>query len=269
MSQQLNLWVNSYQSDEDSSLKGQFTSINFGLNSKVLLTKFAFAKDLGYNKNQEGIDIEFNVNGTTVKYISILNPEQDEKSYFKGVEVLDRNSEDFKNGLMEAAKTRRGVITHYLKAAGKTDADLQVLYSGILGWTDFLQKASDIVTASAVATKKPLDLFMQYQRSIKGTADKTYLEVPSSLVYGPFVTAHIPAVGGEWKAEHSWTEVEPSGETVAKTGLRYVDGVGNVHRFDRDENFMKSKAAFQQTKEGSVSGLPLAQAPTANTGNTW
>ena len=39
MSQQLNLWVNSYQSDEDSSLKGQFTSISFGLNSKEEVSK--------------------------------------------------------------------------------------------------------------------------------------------------------------------------------------------------------------------------------------
>lgn len=255
----LNLWTNTYQSDEDASLKAQGSSLNFGLNSKVVLTKFAYAKDLGFNKNQEGIDIEYDVAGSPVKYTTIINPDFTEKVYHMGKEVLDKSSDAYKAGLDNIVKSTKAVMTHYLKATGKTDADLGGLFASSNSWSDFMQKAATFVEANLVTTKKPLDLFLQYQSNL-GNKDKTFLEVPSNLLYGSFITAHMPPVG-EWKEERAWTETAEGGETISKTGLRYVDDAGNVHRFHRDDNFMKGKNASQQVKAGTVAGNPMPTTP--------
>ena len=88
MSQQLNLWVNTYQSDEDSSLKGQFTSINFGLNSKVLLTKFAFAKDLAKARDNITIVSFDNFKDLDQAYKLVKANDPDKWNKFFGKEVV-------------------------------------------------------------------------------------------------------------------------------------------------------------------------------------
>lgn len=259
-----NLW-GGYVSDTDPSLSFQSSNLKFGLNSKVFLTKFEYSTATG-KAGAEGnpaLIIEFNINGTNTNIRKYDPTVPGGKVYLRGKEVLDTNSTDYKLGLQEMVKQVKAYITHYLKAAGKTEEQIQAIYAVATNFQTLVTGAQASM-APVIAGRVPFDLFLQYQGKL-GDADRTYLTIPESLLYGALVTAHTPAQGGEWTEEKSWVQKEADGSEIAKTGIRYVDGAGNVHRFDRDENFTKSKVATMQTKVGGaqVAGNPTPITPVA------
>ena len=69
----------------------------------------------------------------------------------------------------------------------------------------------------------------------------------------------MPAVG-TWKEQRNWEEKDEAGNMIQKTGIRYVDDAGNVHRFQRDETFLKAKVANQQnSNQNAMGGAPTPQ----------
>lgn len=266
MSDLQNLW-GVYQSDEDTSLQATASNMKFGLNQNVLLTRFEYTNLTGAG-NTEGnpaIIVEFNINGT-VKNTRIYDPTvEGGKVYYRGKQVLDANSPDYQAGKIEAIKQAKALVTHYVKASGKTEEQVKAAFStGITSFAGLAQVASSLLQ-DVIVSKKPLDLFLQYQNKIQGNATQTFLDIPGNLAYGSFVTPHMPAVG-EWKEENSWVEKDESGNDIAKSGIRYVDEAGNVHRFHRDETFTKAKVASQQTKaDANTSAMnTTASAGTSN-----
>lgn len=266
-----NLW-GGFQSDEDKSLQITPSNLEFGLNQRVLLTKFEYstATGQGGSEGNPALIIELSVNGTA-RNTRIYDPTvPGGKVFYRGKEVLDRNSPDFEAGLKDAVKTAKSLITHYVKASGKTEEQIQAAYAaGVNSFADLVRISSGLL-AETIATKKPLDLFLQYQPKITGSAEMTYLDIPSNLAYGSFITPHTPPVG-EWVAENKWVEKDENQNDVVKTGLRYVDGAGNIHRFHRDENFMKSKVATQQLKSAmnASNPIPTAQGAGNPQQSTW
>lgn len=263
MSTEQNLW-GGYVSDTDPSLGFQTSNLNFGLNQKITLTKFEYSTATGKGgaEGNPALIVEFDINGTS-KNIRKYDPTvPGSKVYYRGAEVLDTKSPDYMAGLQENIKATKAYVTHILKAVGKTEEQIQAIYATATSFQTLMTSAQAAIQP-AILAKQPLDIFLQFQRKITGDADRTFLDIPESLTYGAFLCAHIPAQGGEFKEEQSWTESQAEGGAVVKTGLRYVDGAGNVHRFERDENFMKSKVATVQTKVGATPNannpMPVAQ----------
>ena len=250
-----NLW-GGFQSDEDDSLKVQsYNGPSFGLNQKAVITKFEYSTltGAGGTEGNPAIIIELKVgeNNVNTRIYGL-----GDKIYYGGKEVTDKNSEDYAKGVKDTIKSIKALITHYLKAVGRTEQEVNTAFSnGITSFADMAKVAQSLV-ADAITQKKPVDLFMHYQASIKGTADKTYLEIPNSLMFGSFITAHQAPVG-EWKEVKEWEEKEEDG-LVVKKGLAYVDNSGNYHRFQRDEAYMKGKRATQQTLSGGHAAAPSA-----------
>ena len=249
-----NLW-GGYVSDTDPSLGVQSSNLKFGLNTRVLLTGFEYSTATGKagSEGNPALVIKIDVNGTE-RNIRKYDPTiPGGKVYHRGVEVIGSNSPDYAAGLQEAVKQVKAFVTHFLKATGKTEEQIQAIYATATNFQSLITAAQTAIQPS-IAGKVPMDLFLQYQSKITSGQDRSYLEIPTSLLYGAFITAHIPPVG-EWKEETSWSEKQADGSELMKNGIRYVDNSGNVHRFDRDETFMKSKNATMQTTTANTTGI--------------
>lgn len=257
MSEVQNMW-GGYQSDQDDSLKVTGANTKFGLNQGVKLTRFEYSTltGSGGSEGNPALLIEFDINGSS-KNTRIYDPTvPGGRVYYRGVQQMDPNSEDYKAGLTEAVKQAKANITHYVKASGKTEEQIKAAFSvGINSFADLVKAASNLLT-DTINKKSPLDLFLQYQPKISGNADRTYTDIPGNLAYGSYLTEHMKPVG-EWKEERVWEEKDEAGNVLSKTGLRYVDNEGNVHRFQKDETFMKAKVSSEQTKAdvAQVSGM--------------
>lgn len=236
------LW-GGYQSDEDKSLAaGTGSAIKLGLNANCAIKTFAYSTKTGQN-NTEGnpaICITFDINGQDVN-TRIYSPGQ--KVYFKGKEVTDVNSPDYLEGLKQQVALTKGLITHYLKAMGIPEAQLQANLANAPGFEALATLACQ-AAAQFIPTAR-IDVFAHYQATIGAKSDKTYLEIPTDLAYGAFLTPSTP--NAEWTEVDSFTVQTETG-SVVKKGLAYVNAQGVQHRFVRDEAFLKSKRATQQTK---------------------
>ena len=247
MSQVENLW-GGFQSDEAKELQGgNFDGLVFGLNEDVKIAKFEYTTKTGKGgaEGNGALDITLVVNGAE-KNTRIYEPGGNGIVYFKGKPVSDQKSEDYLQGLRQGIVLAKGLITHYLKALGYTEEQLSKNLSTATSFQSLCEKAA--VAVKKHLNKTPLNLFAHFQASIKGDATQTYLEIPENLAYGAFLTPAYEAKNGSWEAQNEWETEE--GKKVK--GLRYVDGDGNVHPLQRDENYMKSKRASKQTKEATT-----------------
>lgn len=249
-----------YQSDEDKALSaGTGSSIKLGLNPNCTLKTFAYSTKTGQN-NTEGnpaICITFDINGQEVN-TRIYAPGQ--KVYYKGKEITDFNSPEYLEGLKQQVALTKGLITHYLKALGIPEAQLQANLSNVAPGFEPLAQVACQAAAQFMGTAK-IDVFAHYQASLGKNAEKTYLEIPSDLAYGAFLTPSTP--NAEWTETDSFTVQTPEG-AVVKKGLAYVNAQGQYHRFVRDEAFLKSKRATQQTKGTGAPATNGGQGGTAS-----
>ena len=244
MSQVENLW-GGFQSDESKELQGgSYDGIVFGLNDKVKIVNFGYTTKTGAGgaEGNPALEIELEINGGT-KSTRIYTPGGNGYVYFKGKQVTDQKSPEYMQGLRSAIILAKGLITHYLKAVGYTDEQLNKNLSTVKSFQELCEKASKAMTKHLNTT--PIHLFGQYQNSIKGSATQTYVEIPDNLAYGPFLCPAIEPKDGSWEA-------------VTENGLKYVDGAGNVHPFQRDKNYMEGNRANKQTKDGANSAAAAA-----------
>lgn len=252
------LW-GGYQSDEDKSLSaGTGSSIKLGLNPNCTIKTFAYSTKTGQN-NTEGnpaICITFDINGQDVN-TRIYAPGQ--KVYFKGKEITDVNSPDYLEGLKQQVALTKGMVTHYLKGMGIPEEQIKANLANVAGFEQLAQLACQ--AASQFIPTAKIDVFAHYQATIKNGADKTYLEIPTDLAYGSFLTPSTP--NAEWTEKDSFNIETPEG-VVVKKGLAYVNAQGVQHRFVRDEAFLKSKRASQQTKGGATTGTTTGQGGSAS-----
>lgn len=257
------LW-GGYQSDEDKSLQAtDGGALKFGLNPNCTIEVFEYSTKTGQN-NTEGnpaicITIDINGRKTNTRIYAPGN-----KVYWRGKEVKDQNSEDYINGLKQQIATTKGLVTHYLKGLGITEAVIQQN----LGAVNSFEQLANLACSAAQQFMKTakVDVFCHYQATVRDGSDKTFLEIPTDLTYGSFITPSTP--GAEWSQTDTFTATDEEGNVITKSGLAWKNQQGVQHRFVRDDFFLKSKRASEQTKSGgasaaSGSGNGGAQSPFA------
>ena len=118
-------------------------------------------------------------------------------------------------------------------------------------------KLVTLLMADGITKGTLVDVFLQYQWTIKSGQTQTYLELPKNMKDGSFLTISTPAIG-------EWEEIRDK-----KEGLKYIDSVGGAeHRFKRDNNYLESNKAIQQ-KDGVDNADFKPKAGGTATASTW
>lgn len=226
---------------------------NFGLNTNVHLVKFEWIPNGGKDgAEQEALEIVFSINGQEKGYRQFpITKAFDEQ----GNEITDPNHVKFK----EAIQNLNSVVTHILHAF-LDEASIKAGFNKpIRGFKDFATTAAAMLPAGFQDV--PLDMFMQYQWSIRQGQSRTYLEIPKSMKSGKWLMKSVEPVGS-W---HENRTENPSDND--QNALTYTDDANNVHPFRRYGKYMKSKSANQQVdataaaNEGNTTGAAgIAQA---------
>lgn len=214
-----------YEDDNQSSGGG----LSFGLNAGVTtLSKFEFNPNGGKEgSEQEALDVVFKVNGRDISYRMFPVT----KAFDKGNEVTDVRHPAMK----QAMKDFNAVIVHILHAFVTKEAIKTALSSPIASFKQFCAVAKSILPQNF--DKVSLDIFAQWQWTISGDNEKTYLRLPKNMKHGKWICAHIPPKGGQWD------EVKLNG------ALRYKDTENNKHPFERTRWFVESNFGEQQGDE--------------------
>lgn len=245
------LW-GGYQSDESKEFKASGGgAIVFGLNTEAKITLFEYSTKTGQGgtEGNPAICITFEIGGQNFN-TRIYNPGN--KVYFKGKEITDKNSPDYFTGLKQQIDLTKALVTHYLKSVNVPEAQIQANLASMTSFESLAVTASNAMKQFMPTAK--VDVFAHYQANIGKTADRTFLEIPTDLAYGPFLAPST--VGVEWKETDKFTIAKEDGTQEIVEGLAYVTPQGIQHKFTRDSFFLKSKRATEQTK---------AQGATANT----
>lgn len=216
-----------YVNENDDSLKGKKGGFKFGLNTGFI-TKLEHNGNAGKdNSAGDAVDIEFTSNGASHKARFY-----DVTRVYKDNEQIEANHPDYTSIYHAEINQVLAVITHAIKATGVTEEQLkQALATPPSGFADWAKIVCGVVS-SDFATR-PVDAFFEYQWTIKGDNDKTFLQLPKNMKGGRFLCPAMVSVG-------KWTEVKDA------DGLHYVDEAQNKHQFTRTSNYMESNKAIQQ-----------------------
>jgi hypothetical protein len=248
-----------YVNDGDESLVSSGGGVGvFGLNTGVF-TKLGYEPNAGKDgAPADAFDINIEVNGREYRtrlydYTIVYGN--------NGEALTDPNTTEYIQKYNTEMTQRMAVITHAVKAAGVTDAQLQqALNIKIETFADWCKIVSSLVPQNYKT--KSVHVFLEYQWSIPEGKDKTYLTLPKNMKGGRFLA---PALVGNWEEQTVWQMTDTEGNVQEVKGLRYVYN-GSVHPFTRDQNFMESNKAIQQTTENNAN--PLGQ-QTVTTGAKW
>lgn len=235
-----------YQSDEV-----KVSPFSFGLNAgNCRLTKFEWIPNGGKDgAEQEALDIVFTINGTEKSYRMFPVVKAFDKN---NNEITDRNAPEFKDAMTDF----NARITHILRAFQDEETIKSSFARPIKNFKEFCQIAMSILPKDY--KEKPLDIFMQYGWTLREGQERTYLEIPSKMKYGRWLSPAVPAQG-------SWHEkrVENPDDSERKA-LYYVDDAGNEHPFTKNGWFMNSNFAKQQRADGGSSNEQAATNMNAN-----
>lgn len=241
-----------FQNDNDESLKSK-TGGKFGLN-EGFITKFEYNANAGKDESPaDAIDITAVV-GEREYRLRVYDITGD---LFKGDNKISPDEPGYAELYNAEQKQRQAVIVHTVKAFGVTEEQIKTaLQTGnptnFATWAQIMcsLKGADFAT-------KPVDIFLEYQWSIKDENDRTYLQLPSNMKGGRFLAPHVSPVGA-WEA------------VTDTNGLRYVDSAKNEHPFNRSANYMDSNKANQQVEgEDNSSAGSGAMAGTTATQSKW
>ena len=233
-------------SDNDKSLSGGNGGNwgNFGLNQNAKLVKLA------YNNEQEAwqsVDVTVLVGSENKKFMS---------RYFVPNKVFGKNGqlhegdEGYEKAMATAFNQLMGMTVHLVKSTGVSQEAIEKAVAKAKA-TDFEGWAEAVLGLTNVTEDAPadVDVFLQYQWTIKEGQDKTYLELPKNMKDGYWI---VPATNGTFKE-------------VKEGGLSYVTAEGKKHPFVKNENFMESNKAIQQGGETTEdTSSPFSAAPANN-----
>lgn len=229
-----------YGYGEDTDAK--VSPFNFGGNFGVAkLTKFEWIPNGGKDgAEQEALEIVFNINGTDRSYRQFPVVKAFDKNQ---AEVTDPSSPEMKKAISEFNARMTHVVHAFVDDAAIKQAFAKP------GRPTFKQYCDTLKSLLPKNTPEiALDIFMQYQWSLKGEANRTYLDIPTKRSHGSFLVKSVAPVGGNWTA----VKAENPDDNMADA-LHYVDGAGNKHPFVRTGWFMNSNFAIQQKIGGDSS----------------
>jgi len=221
---------NVYGFEDDKTQSGG--GLIFGLNSGVTrLVKFEFNPNGGKDDaEQEALDVVFNVDGRDVSYRMFPVT----RAYDDNAEITDPRHP----AMQKAIKEFNSIIVHILHAFVPKEAIKTALSIPIASFKQFCTTAQTILPKDF--SNKPLDIFAQWQWSISGDNERTWLRLPKNMKHGKWICAHIPPLGGQWN------EIRLNG------GLKYKSTDPETkkmitHPFDRSKWFMDSNFAEMQS----------------------
>jgi hypothetical protein len=222
------------QSSEFQSKQGG----KFGLNAGVFITNLSHNPHAGKDGAPlDAFDIEVQVKDRTYR-----------NRFFDITTIYDREEgaarePDMNNPADVAQFTKdvrqvQGVITHAVKALGVTQDQIETAFSNSPA-NNFIEWGKIMMSLVPDGYEsKPVDVFLEYQWSIKEGNDRTYLQMPKNMKGGYFL---CPAV----TPDGSWSE-DRSGDGT----LRYIDNNGAEHPFTRSSSYMEGPKANQQGGDG-------------------
>lgn len=241
-----------------------FDNLEFGLNveAKVLEFKYNTNTGVGNTLGNPALEVEVAIGSNKINK-RWYSPT---KIYFENNEIDSSHPEYGKQFIKEVSKVK-GVITHWLKGVGYTEEQIQQGLAATNSFESLCNLAASMM--NAVKQTKKVDLFLQYQYSLKGQAKKTYLEIPNTLGYGAFITESIAPVG-KWNKVDSYKTIDEEGVEKTVAGLAYQDEAGNYHRFVRAKNFLDTTFAKQQSNEApTTQGISNTNSITTSKAVTW
>ena len=200
---------------------------NFGKNSATV-TKFEYNPNAGKDgAQQDAIDVWLTVGSK--EYRKRIFPvtrafiRQDDGST---KEVTDSKDPAF----VKASKLLNAEITDAVSAIVGEEKAKMGLSRQFNSFAEYAKAAEDVVKSNPNWNKTPIDVFLQYQFTIRGENTMTFLELPRDQKHGRIFSAHT---GNDFK------RVEGS------SSLKYVNEGGLQHPFVRSEWFMNSAFANQ------------------------
>jgi hypothetical protein len=179
---------------------------NFGT---CRLTKFEYINNAGKDGTEgEAIDVVFNIGGSEKNYR--IFPVS--KVFKDGKELTDPKSQDYQIAFKDAIDQLNAITTHIL-GCFRTKDEITTAFTKagqIKSFKDFAQVLMGGLPKDY--DEKPLDIFLQYQWTLKDTQKQTYLEIPRSMKYGKWLCAAM---------EGNWTEHKMENPSDSDTSALY------------------------------------------------
>ena len=263
---------------DDSSVK---KSLKFGLNQKVLMTKFEYNAEIEtYSGDKvEGIECTLEVDGKDKKYN--IHPVTKAKDWKTGEDITDPKHKLMKQAINEMLSR----VVHIMKCFVDEDEVKAALSVPSATFKGFAQAMVNILPKNYA--ELPLHLCANWQWMLGSDNDCTFTTLPKKTKHGAFLCA---AIAGEWlklerpvsKVDDEWecadnfvlegveghVAMESEGKKVVLTlpngtvtvnkeiALAYVsevEGGYRVHPFSRSDWFMCSNFGQQQRDEEDAS----------------
>lgn len=220
--------------DEDASLKGGGNYGKFGLNQNCFFTKFEFNPNAGANgASMDAVD--FSIKIEEKEFMKrIFDVDSNRSIYGTNGQLLNPGDPGFDEAVGKAKKQVSAVVIHAVKSLGVTQNQINAAFvNPVNSFREWAIKLISLLPGDY--TKRPVDVFLQYQWKISEGQNKTYLEIPKNLKDGKFL---CPAMPGTFK------------EVRNTSGLYYYSEKDkNPHLFTRSSSYLSSNKAVRQTIE--------------------
>jgi hypothetical protein len=224
----------------------------FGLNQGAFVSKFEFNPNAGAG-GAVGEAIDLNVSVGEKEYMLRFFPVS--KVYAKkgGGEIVDVNSEEYKEGHKEAMTMLSATLSDVVKCF-VSEEDLKLaLAIPINSFKEYATILQRLVQTVPNWSKIPVDIFLEYQFKPSGENTRTFLTLPNNVKHGSFITRSLGLGFNE--------------ERTA-TSLKYTRE-GEVHPLKRGEWFLGSAFSNQIDLGGDQpASNPMQQGATA-TATNW
>jgi len=227
----------------------QAASLKFGLNKNAVILSIKYTDDCrGENSSSatpiEACDITFAFGDKEFSH-RIMPPKG---VYVKG--QLDDSPAGFKKALIEQVIYPLG---HVMEGLGVTTAQINaaiaLLFSNPLVFKTVVEKFIGLLPKNYATIK--LDLFLQYEGSLREGATRTYLKLHKDLRSGLFV---VPAMEGEFTEVRkvNATKDDPKALYYVREDRLHECFYGAEHRFVRNGYFVNSGFAKLQEANGTT-----------------
>lgn len=223
----------------------------FGLNTGKI-TEFALIEDKGKDGTAyKAVSINVKIGDGEQKKLLFLSQDVYETGKeFGTAKMLSPGMEGYEEAFYAHYIQYVAIIKQVLHAFGVTDEQINAAVAG-LDSSKFLEGIAKLIALAPANYKElPVDVFLEYEWSIREGKDKTYATLPKNMKGGHFIVKHEPGV---------WKEVKDD------SGLHYVNETGQKHPFVRNSNFMNSNKAIQQT----LQPVAAPTLPAANQSSAW
>lgn len=264
-----------YQDDEEAI--SSTSNIVFGLNP-LQLVNFNYITNAGKDGAEgEALEIVWNVNGTEKR--QRLFPIT--KAFIKGSKSSEETTDPTHPDFREEVKNFNAIMTHILSLFVTKEQIILAFGKPITSFKMYCDTAKSLL--SKEDREKLLQIFMQYQWSIKGDNTRTFLEIPSKMKHGRFLCQAVEArkadgsLGGKWTLVH-----DKEADDNVKDAIHFVDEMGNQHpHFVRNGWYAKSNFANKQSEDedeainaspSNTAGVSQGAAPSAGSedaGSGW